>query len=185
MKLNQLFKRNTSRLFVKKIQTNTLKIMFEFLKMIKKAKKLYFEINSFWVAKIATVDIKLNTSSKISQIKVKSKNRLSQLFISKSFLSLSKNVISSFIAFEFSKNLKTDFRLQIFRAMCRSVSVAEILDFSFNNIKKLQEFDRRQLFHRFEKDASFDRSSSSSKQLIIESSFENQMKKNMNNNVMK
>ena len=47
MKLNQLLNQNTSKLFVKKIWTNTLKIMSEFLKMIKKAKKLCFEINSF------------------------------------------------------------------------------------------------------------------------------------------
>ena len=35
MKLNQLFNRNTSRLFIKKIKTNILKIMFEFLNAIK------------------------------------------------------------------------------------------------------------------------------------------------------
>ena len=173
MKLNQLFNRNTSRSFVKKIRANILKIMSEFLKMIKKAKKLCFEINSFWAAKIATADTESSASSRTSQTRIKSKNRSSQSFILRSFLSLSKNVVSAFIAFKFSKNLKTDSRLQTFRAMRRFISVIEILDFSSDDMKKLREFDRRQLSHRFEKDVSFDRSSSSSKQLIIESSFEN------------
>ena len=96
-----------------------------------------------------------------------------QSFISKSLLSLSKNVVFAFIIFEFLKDLKTDFRLQIFRAMRRFVSIAEIFDFSSDDMKKLRESDRRQLFHRFEKDVSLDKSSSSSKQLIIENSFEN------------
>ena len=47
MKLNQLLSRNTLKLFIKKIRANTLKIMFKFLKTIKTAKKLYFEINLF------------------------------------------------------------------------------------------------------------------------------------------
>ena len=95
-----------------------------------------------------------------------------QSFILRSFLSLSKSVVFAFIAFEFSKNLKTDSRLQIFRAMRRSVSVAEILDSFFNDIKELRESDRRQLFHRFERNALLNKSSFSSKQLIIENSFE-------------
>ena len=91
--------------------------MSEFLKIIKKAKKLYFEVNSFWVAKIVIVDTESSASSKTNQTKIKSKSRSSQLFILRSFLSLSKSVVSAFIVFEFSKDLKTDFRLQIFRAM--------------------------------------------------------------------
>ena len=96
-----------------------------------------------------------------------------QLFISRSLLSLSKNVVSAFIAFEFLKNLKTDSRLQIFRAMRRFIFVAEIFNSFFNDMKKLRESDRRQLFHHFERNASFNKSSFSSEQLIIENSFEN------------
>ena len=96
----------------------------------------------FWVAKIAVVDIKLNASLKTSQIKVKSKNRSSQLFISRSFLLLSKDVIFAFIAFEFSKDLKTDSRLQIFRAMPWFISIIKIFDFFSDDLKELQEFDR-------------------------------------------
>ena len=173
MKLNQLFNQNTLKLFIKKIWTNTLKIMSEFLKIIKKAKKLYFKINSFWVAKIVIADIESNASSKTSQTKIKSKNHSSQLFISRSSLSLSKNVVFTFIAFKFLKDLKINSRLQTFRAMRRFVFVIKILNFSFNDMKELREFNRRQLFHRFEKNASLNRSSSSSKQLIIKSSFEN------------
>ena len=66
MKLNQLLNRNISRSFVKKIRTNTLKTMFKFLKIIKKAKKLCFEINSFWVAKIAIINTESSASSKTS-----------------------------------------------------------------------------------------------------------------------
>ena len=168
-----MLNRNTSRSFVKKIRTNTLKTMFKFLKMIKKAKKLCFEINLFWVAKIVIADIESSASSKTNQIKFKSKSRSSQSFISRSFLLLSKDVVFTFIAFEFSKDLKTDSRLQIFRAMRRFIFVAEILDSFFDEIKKLRESDRRQLFHCFERNVSFDRSSFSSEQLIIESSFEN------------
>ena len=147
--------------------------MFKFLKMIKKAKKLYFEINLFWVAKIAIIDTKLSALSKTSQTKIKSKSRSSQSFILRSLLSLSKSVISIFIAFKFLKNLKTDFRLQIFRTMRQFVFIIKILDFSSDDIKKFRKFDRRQLFHRFEKDVLFGKLSSSSKQLIIEDSFEN------------
>ena len=98
----------------------------------------------------------------MSQTRIQSKNRSSQLFISKLLLSLSKSIVFVFITFEFLKNLKTDFRLQIFRAMRRSAFIAEIFDFSFNDMKKLREFNRRQLFHRFEKNASLDKSSFSS-----------------------
>ena len=69
--------------------------------------------------------------------------------------------------------------------MRRFVSVAEIFDSFFNDMKKLREFDCRQLFYRFERNVSLDKSSSSSKQLIIKISFENYMKKNMNDNVIK
>ena len=162
IKLNQLLNQNTSKSFVKKIRTNILKIMSEFLKMIKKAKKLCFEINSFWAAKIATADTELSASSRTSQTRIKSKNRSSQSFISRSFLSLSKNVVFAFIAFEFSKDLKTNSRLQTFRAMRRSAFIIEIFDSSSDDMKKLRESDRRQLFHHFEKDVSFDKSSSSS-----------------------
>ena len=86
---------------------------------------------------------------------------------------LSKNVVLTFITFKFSKNLKTDFRLQIFCVMRRSVSVAEILDSPFNDMKKFRESNRQQLFYRFEKDVSLDRSSFLSKQLFIKNSFEN------------
>ena len=64
-------------------------------------------------------------------------------------------------------------RLQIFRAMRRFVFIAEISDSSFNDMKKFRKFNRRQLSHRFERNASFDKSLFSSKQLIIENSFEN------------
>ena len=47
MKLNQLFNRNTSKSFIKKIKANILKIMFEFLNAIKQTEKWYFEIKSF------------------------------------------------------------------------------------------------------------------------------------------
>ena len=136
--------------------------MSEFLKMIKKVKKLCFEINLFWIAKIVIVDIKLNVSSRTSQTKVKLKSCSSQLFILRSFLSLSKNVVFTFIAFEFLKNLKIDFCLQIFRAMRRFASVVEIFDSFSDDMKKLRESDRRQLSHRFERNVSLDRSSSSS-----------------------
>ena len=86
---------------------------------------------------------------------------------------LSKNVVFAFIIFEFSKDLKADSRLQTFRAMRRSAFIIEILDFFSDDMKKLRESDRRQLFHCFERNALFDKSSSSSKQLIIENSFEN------------
>ena len=95
------------------------------------------------------------------------------MFILKSFLSLSKSVVFAFIAFEFLKNLKTNSRLQIFRIMRRFVFVAEILDSFFNDMKKLQESDRQQLFHRFERNVLFNKLSFSLKQLIIKSSFEN------------
>ena len=96
-----------------------------------------------------------------------------QSFISKSLLSLSKSVVFAFIAFKFSKDLKTDSRLQIFRAMRRFVFVAEVLDFSSDDMKEFRESDRRQLFHCFKRNVSFNKSSSSLKQLIIKSSFEN------------
>ena len=55
MKLNQLFNRNTSRPFIKKIKANILKIMFKFLNAIKQAEKWCFEIKSFWAAKNVVV----------------------------------------------------------------------------------------------------------------------------------
>ena len=57
--------------------------------------------------------------------------------------------------------------------MRRFIFITEISDFSSDNMKELREFNRRQLFHHFEKDVSFNKSSFSSKQLIIKSSFEN------------
>ena len=39
IKLNQLFNRNTLKFFIKKIKTNILKIMSEFLNAIKQVKK--------------------------------------------------------------------------------------------------------------------------------------------------
>ena len=86
---------------------------------------------------------------------------------------LSKNVVFTFITFKFLKNLKINFRLQIFRTMRRSIFVAEIFDFFSDDMKELRESDRRQLSHRFERNASLNKSSSSSEQLIIKSSFEN------------
>ena len=47
MKLNQLFSRNTSRFFIKKIKANILKIMFKFLNVIKQIEKWCFEIKLF------------------------------------------------------------------------------------------------------------------------------------------
>ena len=57
--------------------------------------------------------------------------------------------------------------------MRRSVFVIKILNFSSDDMKKLREFNRRQLFYCFERNASLNKSSFSSKQLIIKSSFEN------------
>ena len=57
--------------------------------------------------------------------------------------------------------------------MRQSVFIAEILDFFFDDMKKLRESDRQQLFHRFKRNASFDKSLFLSKQLIIKNSFEN------------
>ena len=158
-----MFNRNTLKSFVKKIRANILKIMFKFLIIIKKAKKLCFEINLFWIAKIVIADTDLNASSRTNQTKIKSKNRSSQSFILKSLLSLSKNVVFAFITFKFSKNLKTNSCLQTFRVMRRSAFIAKILNSSFNNMKKLREFNRRQLFYCFERNISFDKSSSSLK----------------------
>ena len=47
IKLNQLFNCNTLKLFIKKIKINILKIMSEFLNVIKQIKKWCFEIKSF------------------------------------------------------------------------------------------------------------------------------------------
>ena len=57
--------------------------------------------------------------------------------------------------------------------MRESVSIAEISDFSSDDIKKLRESSRRQLSHRFKRNVSLDRSSFSLKQLIIKSFLEN------------
>ena len=56
--------------------------------------------------------------------------------------------------------------------MRRSASIIKISNFFSDDMKKFRESDRRQLFHRFEKNASFDKLSFSSEQLIIENSFE-------------
>ena len=57
--------------------------------------------------------------------------------------------------------------------MRRFVFIAEIFDSFSNDLKKFRKFDRRQLFHDFEKNVSFNKSLFSSKQLIIENFFEN------------
>ena len=73
MKLNQLFNRNTSRSFIKKIKMNILKIMFEFLNAIKQVKRWCFEINSFWIAENVIVDYSIS-SSKANKEKKNQKN---------------------------------------------------------------------------------------------------------------
>ena len=57
--------------------------------------------------------------------------------------------------------------------MRRFIFIAEILNSSSDEMKEFRKSDRRQLFHRVERNALFDKSSSSSKQLIIKNSFEN------------
>ena len=52
-------------------------------------------------------------------------------------------------------------------------------------MRELRESNRQQLSYRFERNALFNKLLFSSEQLIIKSSFENEMKKNMNNNVIK
>ena len=68
MKLNQLFSRNTSKFFIKKIKANILKIMFKFLNAIKQIEKWCFEIKSFWTAESVIAE-NLISSSKINKNK--------------------------------------------------------------------------------------------------------------------
>ena len=68
--------------------------------------------------------------------------------------------------------MQINFRLQAFCAMRRSVFIITIQNFFFRDLKKLREVHRHQLSRRVEKDVSFDKLSSSSKQLIIKSFIE-------------
>ena len=125
MKLNQLFSRNTSRLFIKKIKTNILKIMSEFLNAVKQIKKWCFKIKSFWTAKNVVAESSIS-SSKINKDKNNQKSYSSQSLISRSFLHRLKNIVFDFIAFHFLKKMQVDSRLQTFRVMRRSVFVVII-----------------------------------------------------------
>ena len=69
MKLNQLFNRNTSRSFIKKIKTNILKIMSEFLNVIKQIERWCFKIKLFWTAENVVADRSISSS------KTNNKNR--------------------------------------------------------------------------------------------------------------
>ena len=110
MKLNQLFNRNTSRFFIKKIKANILKIIFEFLNAIKQIKRWCFKIKLFWTAENVIVKNSI-FSSKTSKDKNNQKNHSSQSFISRLFLHQSKNIAFNFIVFHFSKKVQIDFRL--------------------------------------------------------------------------
>ena len=85
MKLNQLFNRNTSKFFIKKIKTNILKIMSEFLNAIKQIEKWCFKIKLFWITESVVAD-NLISFSKASKEKSNQKSHSSQPFISRSFL---------------------------------------------------------------------------------------------------
>ena len=171
MKLNQLFSRNTSRSFIKKIKANILKIMSGFLDTIKQTERWCFKIKSFWTAKDVVADRSISFS-KTNKEKENQKNHSSQPFISRSFLHRSENVFSDFTAFHFSKKMQIDFRLQAFRAMRRSAFVIAIQNFSSRDLNELRKARRHQLFRRAEKNVSFDRSPSPSKQLIIKNLIE-------------
>ena len=166
MKLNQLFNRNTSRSFIKKIKTNILKIIFEFLNAIKQIKKWYFKIKSFWAAKGVVVN-RLISFSKINKKKKNQKSHSSQSFILRSFLHRSKNVFFDFIIFHFLKKVQIDFRLQAFRAMRRSAFIITIQNSSFHDLNEFRKARHHQLFCCIKKNVLFDKSSSPSKQLII------------------
>ena len=125
MKLNQLFSRNTSKFFIKKIKTNILKTMFEFLNTIKQIEKWCFEIKLFWTAESVVAENSI-FFSKINKNKNNQKSHSSQSFISRSFLHQSKNIVFDFIIFHFLKKMQVDFRLQAFRAMRRFVFVVTI-----------------------------------------------------------
>ena len=171
MKLNQLFNNNTSRLFIKKIKINILKIMFEFLNAVKQIEKWCFKIKLFWIAESVVVENSI-FSSKTSKDKSNQKSYSSQSFISRSFLHWSKNVVFDFIIFYFLKKMQADFRLQAFRAMRRSASVVIIQSFFFYDLNEFRETHHHQLFRCVEKNDLFDKSSSPSKQLIIENFIE-------------
>ena len=51
-----------SRSFIKKIKTNILKIMFEFLNAIKQVEKWCFEIKLFWIAENVVVNHSISSS---------------------------------------------------------------------------------------------------------------------------
>ena len=66
-----------------------------------------------------------------------------------------------------------------------SVFVADIFNSISKSLNKFKKSRHRQLSYCFERNALLNRLLSSSKQLIIKNSFEKQIKKNNNNNVMK
>ena len=68
--------------------------------------------------------------------------------------------------------MQINFRLQAFRAMRRSVSVITIQNFFSRDLNELRKARRHQLFRHVERNVLFDKSSSSSKQLIIENFIE-------------
>ena len=68
--------------------------------------------------------------------------------------------------------MQIDSRLQVFRAMRRSASVIAIQDFFSRDLNELRKVRRHQLSRRVERNVSLDKSSSPSKQLIIESFIE-------------
>ena len=141
MKLNQLFSRNTSRFFIKKIKTNILKIMFKFLSAIKQVERWYFKIKSFWITESVVADNSISFS-KTSKETNNQKNHSSQSFISKSLLHSFENVVFDFIAFHSSKEMQVDFRLQTFRAMRRSASVITIQNSFSRDLKKFRKTRR-------------------------------------------
>ena len=66
--------------------------------------------------------------------------------------------------------MQIDFRLQAFRAMRRSASVITIQSFSFRDLNELRKAYHHQLSRRVKRNASPDKSPSSSKQLTIKNS---------------
>ena len=68
--------------------------------------------------------------------------------------------------------MQVDFRLQVFRAMRRSASVIIIQNFFSRDLNEFRKARHHQLFRRIERNVSFDKSSSSSKQLIIKNFIE-------------
>ena len=68
--------------------------------------------------------------------------------------------------------MQIDFRLQTFCAMRQSASVITIQNFFFHDLNEFRKVRRHQLFRRVKRNISFNKSSSSSKQLIIENLIE-------------